>query len=338
MQRARRSRELFETARQTAILRGMSMPSSADLGTHNVENQPVPQARQLWDGDAPLREAIVRHGGDTTHLAAYSATIGAEDMVEAGRAANRYPPEAQLFDRGGRRLDEVRFHPAYHGLMKAGLEAGYAALPWTGGRHVTHAAMVYLTSQVEPGVCCPMTMTYAGVPAIMDSPLAAQWLPKLTARAYDPSVAPVAGKRAATLGMAMTEKQGGSDVRANTTRADRAGEVVAPDRAQVVLLGADVGRVPHAGAGARRADLFSRAALVGGRAQRDPPDAAEGQARQPRQRLGGDRICGRPGLAARRGGAGGRDHHRDGASHPARHRARSGRPDARGAGRGRLVV
>ncbi len=202
----------------------MMLDPTTNLGTHLVENQPAPRTADLWQ-DLPLREAVARHGGDVAHLARYAAAIGAPDAVEAGRQANRHPPELRLFDRAGRRLDEVTFHPAYHALMATGLEAGYSALPWTGGRHVTHAAMVYLTSQVEPGVCCPMTMTYAATPVIAASPLAEAWLPKLTARAYDPSVAPVAAKRAATLGMAMTEKQGGSDVRANTTRAERAGDV-----------------------------------------------------------------------------------------------------------------
>ena len=111
--------------------------------------------------------------------------------------------------------------------MAAGLEGGYAAIPWQGaaGGHATHAAMVYLTTQVEPGVCCPMTMTYAAVPALRaDAGLFAQWGPKLTARGYDPSIRPLAEKNAATMGMAMTEKQGGSDVRANTTRAERTGD------------------------------------------------------------------------------------------------------------------
>ena len=200
-----------------------ALPPDADLATHEVVNQPGPPPGDLW-ADTPLVEAVARHGGDTAHLSRYAAAIGTPEMREAGREANRHPPEARLFDRGGRRLDEVAFHPAYHRLLGAGLAAGYSALPWTGGSHVTHAAMVYLTSQVEPGVCCPMTMTYAAVPALSDTPLAEAWVPKLTAAAYDPTVAPIGDKRAATLGMAMTEKQGGSDVRANTTRAEPDGD------------------------------------------------------------------------------------------------------------------
>jgi len=107
-------------------------------------------------------------------------------------------------------------------LMQAGVGAGYAALPWEGARggHASHAAMVYLTSQVEPGVCCPMTMTYAAIPALRaDTALLGAWVPKLTARAYDPEAKVLARKAGATLGMAMTEKQGGSDIRSNATRA-----------------------------------------------------------------------------------------------------------------------
>ncbi|WP_286789725.1 acyl-CoA dehydrogenase family protein, partial [Thioclava sp. UBA3469] len=164
-------------------------------------------------------------GGQAERLAGYGAEMGRTEMREAGREANRHPPELVLFDAGGRRLDEVRFHPAYHRFMEAGVGAGYAALPWEGakGAHATHAAMVYLASQIEPGSCCPMTMTYAAVPALEATPeIAALWRPKLTARSYDPRVLPVGEKTGATLGMAMTEKQGGSDVRANTTRAERA--------------------------------------------------------------------------------------------------------------------
>ncbi|MAQ38373.1 MAG: DNA alkylation response protein [Thioclava sp.] len=198
----------------------------ADLPTHRVENQPPARGDvDLYATDAPLREAVSRADGQIEALSDYGQTLGTTEMREAGRDANRYLPELRLFDMGGRRLDEVRFHPAYHRFMEAGVGAGYAALPWEGakGAHATHAAMVYLASQIEPGSCCPMTMTYAAVPALEATPeIAALWRPKLTARSYDPRVLPVGEKTGATLGMAMTEKQGGSDVRANTTRAERA--------------------------------------------------------------------------------------------------------------------
>lgn len=201
------------------------LPPSADLGTHEVTNQPPERGdADLWAGDAALRDHAAAAGANAAHLARYGAEMGTAAMRAAGRDANRHPPEAVLFDAGGRRLDEVAFHPAYHRLMAAGLEAGYAAIAWEGaaGGHATHAAMVYMTTQVEPGVCCPMTMSYAAVPALgADAGLDALWRPKLTARGYDGSIRPLARKAAATMGMAMTEKQGGSDVRANTTRAER---------------------------------------------------------------------------------------------------------------------
>ncbi len=205
----------------------MSEPAArSDLPTHEVLNQPPESGdRDLWRGDIALREAVAREAGQPDGLAQFGARLGARAMRDAARDANRCLPELRAFDRGGRRLDEVHYHPAYHQLMRVGLEAGYAAVAWEGGAggHVTHAAMVYLLNQVEPGVCCPMTMTYAGHPTLAADPeIAALWQPRLAARGYDPSPRPVAEKSAATLGMAMTEKQGGSDLRANTTRAEPA--------------------------------------------------------------------------------------------------------------------
>lgn len=200
-------------------------PRSQQL-THEVTNQPTPEARDLWRSD-PLLRRWAATAAEGASLAGYGALAGADEMREAGRLANRHPPELQLFDRGGRRLDEVTFHPAYHQLMTLGLEAGYAAAAWDGTPqgHTAHAALLYMASQIEPGVCCPMTMTYAAVPALAADPgLAAEWRPKLTARAYDPASLPLGAKRAATMGMAMTEKQGGSDVRANTTLAEADGD------------------------------------------------------------------------------------------------------------------
>ena len=201
------------------------LPPRSLLVTHDVTNQPAARdALPLWEGDPGLQTHASTGGADTDHLAHYAQTIGTPDMAAAGRDANRNPPELVTFDAGGRRLDEVRFHPAYHTLMQAGLEAGYASVAWEGraGAQVTHAAMVYLTSQVEPGVCCPMTMTYAAIPALSaDKALFAEWASKLMARVYDCAAKPPAQKPGLTLGMAMTEKQGGSDVRANATQATR---------------------------------------------------------------------------------------------------------------------
>ena len=194
------------------------------FATHLVVNQPPPPGdADLWSDDPVLRTHAAT--ADSGAAAAFGAQWGTGAMREAGRAANRHPPEARLFDAAGRRLDEVAFHPAYHDLLAEGLGAGYAAIPWEGrpGGHMTHAAMVYMASQVDPGACCPMTMTYAAVPALRaDADLERLWTPALLSRDYDPRVLPLAEKRGATLGMAMTEKQGGSDLRATQTRAEPA--------------------------------------------------------------------------------------------------------------------
>jgi len=192
------------------------------LSTHEVFNQPEARLHDPWADDAILRGAL----GDDAALASLGAALGSTEVREAARDAQTRLPELRTFDRSGRRIDEVHFHPGYHQLMALGLGAGYAATAWDGtGSHLKHAAINYMFSQVEPGVCCPMTMTYAAVPALdADPTLAALWQPRLTARGYDPSRRPVGEKAAVTLGMAMTEKQGGSDVRANSTRALPDGE------------------------------------------------------------------------------------------------------------------
>jgi putative acyl-CoA dehydrogenase len=200
------------------------------LETHAVENQPPERGDvDLWAGDRVLRDALERAGGaaHAGRLAALGAELGLAQTRADGRRANRLAPELRVFDRGGRRIDEVAFDSSYHRLMALGVAAGYPSLAWAAeaGGHAAHAAMVYLTSQVEPGVCCPMTMTYAAVPALRKAPeLARVWEPKLLSDTYDPASRPLAEKAGATMGMAMTEKQGGSDVRANATLAERDGD------------------------------------------------------------------------------------------------------------------
>jgi putative acyl-CoA dehydrogenase len=196
--------------------------------THQVMNQPPARGDcDLWASDPVLRTTVGFAEGRSAPLAAYGAKLGRAETRELGRDANRNTPDLKQFDAGGRRLDEVRFHPAYHQMMQTSQSAGLAALPWDGqpGGHATHAAMIYMASQVEPGHCCPLTMTYAAIPALAaNTDLASVWRPKLTARSYDQTIRPVAEKTSATLGMAMTEKQGGSDVRANSTTASRDGD------------------------------------------------------------------------------------------------------------------
>src|SRR5262249_49009644 len=143
-----------------------------------------------------------------------------------GREADRFPPMLRTHDRFGRRVDEVEFHPAWHSLLQVAVEHGLHAAPWAAqgaqgaGAHVVRAAGQLIWCQVDAGVGCPTWMTYAAVPVLGRQPeLAACWVPLLTARGYDPGLRPLPAKAAALCGMAMTEKQGGSDVRANTTRA-----------------------------------------------------------------------------------------------------------------------
>ncbi len=205
------------------------MPPDArrTLPTHTVHNQPQIRGDiDLWACDPVLLDTVDMSGARAAPLAAFGETLGRAETRELGREANRQPPELRVFDQGGRRLDEVRFHPAYHQMMQISQSAGYAAMAWDGqpGGHATHAAMVYLAGQVEPGHCCPMTMTYAAIPALeVNQQIASVWRPKLMAHSYDPSTRPIDQKACATLGMAMTEKQGGSDVRTNTTIATRDG-------------------------------------------------------------------------------------------------------------------
>lgn len=209
----------------------MTVPdANSDLGTHRVENQPMERGDEdLLEGDPALLLLLeyLSHENRAA-LTNYAVKLGARAARLAAVEANRNSPELILFDRGGRRLDEVRFHPSYHGLMETSQAAGYAALAWEGrdDGHLTHAAMVYLASQVEPGHCCPLTMTYAATPALKaaDAAVTETWRQKILSRRYDPTVRPIGEKAGATLGMALTEKQGGSDVRTNTTRAERDGD------------------------------------------------------------------------------------------------------------------
>jgi len=196
------------------------------LATHEVTNQP-PELGDFnpYRSDTALRDAVGREGADWAdeRLMALGVEVGSERVRAAGHAANRYVPELKTHDRFGRRLDEVEFHPAYHQMMALAFCHEAHSIPWThkgDGGHVAHAAMQYLLTQAEAGICCPVAMAYAVIPTLrQNTRLAAEWQPRLFAADYDPRCLPAAEKSAVTIGMAMTEKQGGSDVRANTTRA-----------------------------------------------------------------------------------------------------------------------
>jgi putative acyl-CoA dehydrogenase len=200
------------------------MLTAADA-THDVLNQPPPlRDRNLFEDDAALREGLDREGAGWARgrLSAEGAFWGGEPVVW-GFAANESPPVLHTHDRYGHRRDEVEFHPAWHELMRAGVEHELHALPWRTdrpGAHVARAAAYVCAIQAEAGFACPITMTFAAVPALRVQPeVADEWVPRLTATTYDPELKPADEKRSALCGMAMTEKQGGSDVRANTTRA-----------------------------------------------------------------------------------------------------------------------
>ena len=194
--------------------------------THEVFNQAPPFGDiNLLGCDPALREALAREGAGWAEgqLAALGARLGRAEVLDLARVANANSPRLVNFDRSGRRIDEVEFHPAWHQLMTLLIEAGAHAAPWAAprpGAQVARAAAYLLFGQVENGAQCPVTMTYASVPALRRAPrIAARWLPKILAREYDPRSLPVEQKRGALVGMGMTEKQGGTDVRANTTRA-----------------------------------------------------------------------------------------------------------------------
>jgi putative acyl-CoA dehydrogenase len=198
--------------------------------THEVTNQPPPlEDYDLFSANVPLVEALEREGGGAwrARCAETGRAWGAREPQEWGRLANENPPRLKVFDRYGHRVDEVEFHPAYHQLMALSSEQGVHSLPWTTdreGAHVARAAM-YMSSQADAGHGCPMTMTFAAVPALRATPeLAAEWEPLLMANAYDGELRPPHEKGSAKCGMAMTEKQGGSDVRSNTTRAEPDGD------------------------------------------------------------------------------------------------------------------
>jgi len=197
--------------------------------THPVDNQPPPfEPRDLWADDAALREGVAREGAQAfaARLAAYGALAG-DELYRIGFDANRDRPRLKTHDRYGHRIDTVEFHPAYHRLMEAAKAHGVAGLSWhepAPGAHVARAALSYLHHQAEAGTSCPLTMTHAAVPVLQREPGLRAWAAKAAAPHYDPRDLSIAGKAGITLGMGMTEKQGGSDVRANATTATPAAD------------------------------------------------------------------------------------------------------------------
>jgi putative acyl-CoA dehydrogenase len=209
--------------------------SQASFATHEVFNQSPPfEDIDLFVVDQPLVEAVAANGGGGAHgeLSEFGKHWGSAVMAARGRLANENTPKLRTFDSRGNRRDEVEFHPAYHELMAHSAHAGVHNSTWNadgkvagGPAEVVRAAKFYIASQVETGHLCPITMTRASVAALAEQPdFLARVMPVLSTRSYDPGFGPWWTKRGMTVGMGMTEKQGGTDVRSNMTRAERDGD------------------------------------------------------------------------------------------------------------------
>ncbi|GAA4339278.1 acyl-CoA dehydrogenase family protein [Variovorax defluvii] len=201
-----------------------------DTATHEVFNQPTPLVDyNLFETNRPLRD-VLRFNAPQLQLAPLEhlgGLLGSAEMQAHARLANTNPPVLHTHDRFGRRIDEVEFHPSYHALMKAAVGAGLHGAPWSGqsaSPHAQRAAGFMLFTELEPSILCPISMSYAVTPALRgNAAIFADWGPRLASLWYDPQLRHWRDKPGLTMGMGMTEKQGGSDVRANTTRAVRAG-------------------------------------------------------------------------------------------------------------------
>ena len=207
------------------------------FATHDVINQsPVLEDVNLFSADRPLMEAVLREGAGhaAKRLAAFGQVCGSAEALQQGRLANENPPRLKTFDAKGRRLDIVEFHPSYHACMEISVKQGLHCSAWdhlanpdskpAPGANVARSAASYMATQMEAGHQCPTTMTNAAVPTLLLEPdIAKWWIPKILSREYDKSFKPADQKTGVTIGMGMTEKQGGTDVRANTTSAAPAG-------------------------------------------------------------------------------------------------------------------
>lgn len=194
--------------------------------THEVFNQPEPLVDvNLFEGNRALQDALRFNAPalDVAALRALGQQVGSAGMQQHARLANVFKPQLHTHDRFGHRIDQVEFHPSYHALMSAATAAGLHGTPWAQAApspHLQRAAAFMLFTELEPSILCPISMTYAVTPALQGNPaIYADWAPQLTSRAYDPVLRRWKDKPGVTMGMGMTEKQGGSDVRANTTQA-----------------------------------------------------------------------------------------------------------------------
>ncbi len=202
----------------------------APLLTHEVLNQPPPfEDVNLFRADPALAAALAAFGAGhaAVGLAERGAELGSAEWQARAERANRCPPRFHSHDRQGRRIDELEFDPAYHALLGYLKAHGLDSAPWTApgaGAQAARAAHFYLYGQLENGTQCPITMSYAAIPLLAREPRLAEWRAALCTREHDPRGLPLAAKRGALLGMGLTEKQGGSDLRAITTRAEPAGD------------------------------------------------------------------------------------------------------------------
>jgi putative acyl-CoA dehydrogenase len=209
----------------------MPAPFDTPPTTHEVTNQPPPLVdHDVFGADRVLRDAVARTAASDwapDELHALGRIAGAAETQRWGEQANANPPQLRAFDRYGHRIDQVEYHPAYHELMGVAVGHGLHAWPWADdrpGAHSARAAKMLVWYGVDAGHTCPISMTYSVLPALRHQPeLAQRWQPGLVSRSYDPAFAPPAEKHGLTMGMGMTEKQGGSDVRANTTAAQPVG-------------------------------------------------------------------------------------------------------------------
>jgi putative acyl-CoA dehydrogenase len=226
MRQARPNLRLQVASLPIQLARLIRFPSFPNMPTHEVQNQvPALVNYNLFAGDRVLREALAREGAAWIEDRArqLGERLGSEEAIAWGFDANNCPPVLHTHNARGERIDEVRFHPAWHELLRLSIEFGVHNLPWAeprAGAHTARAALMYLVGQNEAGHSCPISMTYAAVPSLRRQPeVAQQWVPRIASTTYDPRFQPAESKHGAILGMAMTEKQGGSDVRANTSRA-----------------------------------------------------------------------------------------------------------------------
>ncbi|MGI9055701.1 MAG: acyl-CoA dehydrogenase family protein [Pyrinomonadaceae bacterium] len=196
----------------------------------SLNQPPILENYNLFASDEALKNAVEKNGGAWNNERAHTfgEILGKAETLELGNLANKNSPVLKTHDRFGNRLDTVEFHPSYHALMRISMENETHSLAWTNnksGRYVARSVLAFLKQQVDEGTSCPVTMTFAVVPSLkISEEIADFWLPKVLSNEYDERFLPVSEKRAATFGMAMTEPQGGSDVRANITFAEKIGD------------------------------------------------------------------------------------------------------------------